>query len=194
MAGRKTLVPTSFDCPIPFLFTYIPFASSWKGVANPTVFVWFLVLSGNGDWPPALSLQRGAGGVGRCCACWWFLVQNYLFLPRHFSSSSGYSSLLSRAVESPHPRTLAAMLVITSGKCRAALFHLDVDTVVPLLLPALTSVVPHCFTSLRRLLLNALWFGLVTLVWFGLVGFCCQDSLALLSSCCAHVPGAHDWP
>ena len=59
------------------------------------------------------------------------------------------------------------MLVVTSGKCRAALFHLDVDTVVPLLLPALTSVVPHCFTSLRRLLLNALWFGLVTLVWFG---------------------------
>jgi hypothetical protein len=81
-------------------------------------------------------------------------------------------------------------------KCRAALLHLDVDTVIPLLLPVpvLTSVVPHCFTSLRRLLLNALWFGLVTLVWFGLVGFCCQDSLALLSSYCAHVPGAHDWP
>jgi hypothetical protein len=84
----------------------------------------------------------------------------------------------SRGGESPHPRTLSAkvldpLLVTTSGKCRATLFHLDVDTVIPLLLPVLTSVVPHCFTSLRRLLLNALWFGLV---WFGLVGFCCQDS------------------
>lgn len=63
MAGRKTLVPTSFDCPIPFLFTYIPFACSSKGVANPTVFVWFLVLSGNGDWPPALSCCKEELGV-----------------------------------------------------------------------------------------------------------------------------------